>query len=590
MSYTAPLRDIRFVLNEICGLADIAAYPEFADATPELVDQILDEAARIAAQEFAPLNQIGDRHGCILENGAVRTPPGFKEAYATYRDGGWGGASFAVEHGGMGLPWTVAHAVQEMWQSANMAFALGPMLTLSAVEALLHHGTDAQQATYLPKLVSGEWMGTMNLTEPQAGSDLARIAARAVPDGDHYRITGQKIFISYGDHDFTPNIVHMVLARTPDAPAGVRGISMFIVPKFIPDAAGEPGQRNDLRCVSLEHKLGIHASPTAVMSYGDGDGAVGYLLGPEHHGLACMFTMMNHARLGVGLQGLAIAERAFQHAAGYARERVQSRALTGDDPAAVAIVNHPGVRRQLLLMRSQTEAMRALNYYAAAQVDRSHHHPDAAQRDAAAARVDLITPVAKAWSTDLGSDVASLGIQVHGGVGYIEETGAAQHFRDARITSIYEGTNGIQANDLLGRKVLRDGGAALTALLDEITQDGADADAPAAITGAVAAAVDHLRHATARLIEQAPQDPEAAYAGAEPFLHLAGVTIAGWLMLRAAAAAETALAADPPDRAFLEAKRASAVFFAEHIMPATAGLAAAATAGNSVLAVPVDEI
>ncbi len=587
MTYTPPITEMRFLLDEICGLGDLAAQPAFAEASPELIDQILNEAGRLASEVMAPLNQSGDATGASLENGVVRTPQGFSEAYAAYQEGGWNTIPFATDIGGMGLPWIVANAVQEMWQAANMGFALGPLLTAGAVEALNAFGTPSQKARYLPKLVSGEWTGTMNLTEPQAGSDLGLLRTRAEPDGANYRIRGQKIFITYGDHDWTDNIVHMVLARTPDAPVGARGISMFIVPKFEVDESGGLGPRNDIRIVSLEDKLGIHASPTCVMAYGDHDGAMGELLGEENKGLNCMFVMMNNARLAVGLQGVAIADRAYQQALAYARDRVQSAPLSGGGTDAVPIIRHPDVRRMLMTMRAQTEAMRALNYYTMGALDRANTHPDESARRDAHARLDLLTPVVKACCTDIGVEVASLGIQIHGGVGYIEETGAAQHYRDARITPIYEGTNGIQANDLLGRKVMRDKGSAMAALIAEIATDQAALQSPelAPLAKALAPALDDLRQTTAWLLEHQQVDIEETFAGAVPYLRLTGIVTAGWLMAEAALAAHRRLATNTGDGPFLQAKTITARFYADHILPQTSALRSAVIqGGGSIMA------
>ena len=456
--YTAPLDEIRFVLNELVGLADINALQGYEDATPEVVDSILEEAGKLGAEVIAPLNHIGDKEGCRLENGEVRTPGGFKEAYHKFVKGGWNGLPFDPEFGGQGLPWLVSTAVSEIWHAANMAFTLCPMLTGGAVELLEKHGTTSLKATFLRNLTTGKWTGSMNLSEPQAGSDLGRIRSKATPDGDAYRISGTKIYITFGEHDMAENIIHMVLARTPDAPRGVHGISLFLVPKFLVNNSGSLGERNDLRCVSIEHKLGINASPTAVMSYGDNGGAIGFLVGEENRGLEYMFTMMNNERLAVGLEGVAIGERAYQKALAFARDRVQSRKLDSDSPEPVPIIEHADVKRMLLTMKVQTEATRALAYYTAAHLDRSNKENDEGARAKAQARVDLLTPVVKAWSSDTGIEVADMGIQIHGGMGFIEETGAAQYLRDARITSIYEGTNGIQANDLMFRKTLKDNG------------------------------------------------------------------------------------------------------------------------------------
>src|SRR5579864_3122727 len=496
MPYTAPLEEMRFVIDTVAPLDGDAA---------EVADAILAEAGRFAAAELDPLNQPADRIGSVLENGVVRTPPGFREAYRRYVEAGWMGLACAPEHGGQGLPLSLATAVVEMWNSAAMSWALCPLLNFGAIELLQAHGSPEQQALYLAKMVSGEWTGTMNLTEPQAGSDLGALRTRAVPAsdarwGEHYRISGQKIFITYGEHDLSDNIVHMVLARTPDAPPGSRGISLFLVPKFLPDAVGNPGERNDLRALRLEEKLGIHASPTCVMSYGEGEGAVGWLVGEENRGLECMFTMMNSERLLVGVQGVAIAERAYQQAREYARTRVQGQPLgTPRDGHQLPIIHHPDVRRMLLTMRAGVEAMRALTYFAAAAIDRSRRAGDAEERFRAQRRADLLIPVVKAWCTDLGVDIASLGLQVHGGMGYIEETGAAQYLRDARIAPIYEGTNGIQANDLVGRKLGRDKGEAARELFAEMRANLVEIQWQP-MHQALAEGLAALEHATAWLV------------------------------------------------------------------------------------------
>jgi alkylation response protein AidB-like acyl-CoA dehydrogenase len=558
MTYAAPLADMRFTLATIAGLEGEAA---------EIADAILDEAARFAAAELAPLNQPADRVGSILENGVVRTPAGFRDAYRRYVEGGWMGLAVDPAHGGQGLPVALSTPVVEMLNSACMAWALCPLLSAGAIDLLAAHGTREQQLLYLGKLVSGEWTGTMNLTEPQAGSDLGALKTRAAPRrderwGEHYRITGQKIFITYGDHDLTDNIVHMVLARAPDAPPGSRGISLFLVPKFLPDGEGRPGERNDLRPLRLEEKLGIHASPTCVMSYGDEEGAVGWRIGEENRGLECMFTMMNSERLGVGVQGVAIAERAYQQARDYARQRVQGQPAgmpRGPGPTP-PIIHHPDVRRMLLSMRAATEAMRALAYFAAAAIDASRQADDEEARLHAERRADLLIPVVKAWCTDLGVEVASTGVQVHGGMGYIEETGAAQHLRDARIAPIYEGTNGIQANDLVGRKLGRDQGEAARAMIAEmratIAKLGDTRLMP--IRGHLAAGIDALDQATAYLVAA---EPAMAAAGSAPYLALFGTVAGGWLMARLAAAA---LRRDTDG--FGAAKLATARFYAEHYL------------------------
>ena len=591
--YNAPVKDMRFIFDELCDLEGLNRLPSFADATPDLVDHILNESARFTAEVVAPLNRSGDRETSVLEGTEVRTPKGFKEAYAQFVEGGWNGTPFEPEHGGMGLPWTVTTALQEMWQSANLAWSLCPLLTIGAIEALIAHATPALREKFLPKLVSGEWTGTMNLTEPQAGTDLSLLRSRAEREDDHYRITGQKIFITFGEQDYTDNIIHLVLARLPDAPPGVKGISLFLVPKFLVDDDGAIGARNDVYAVNLEHKLGIHASPTCVMAYGDNGGAVGYLIGEEHDGLRCMFTMMNNARLNVGLQGVSVGERAYQHAVAYARSRIQSVPVSGGTESA-AIIRHPDVRRMLMMMRAQVEAMRATAYYANAALDRSRHHGDEEVRRANHARMELLTPVVKAWCTDLGVDIASLGVQVHGGMGFIEETGAAQYLRDSRIAPIYEGTNGIQAIDLLGRKLLRDGGGAMGDLLDEMEQiDGEllatrDADC-AAVQKSLADGRAALRSATAWLLDPANNDIDAKFAGATPFLHLTGTVVGGWLMARSALAAHRN-AANGGDRAFLEAKIVTARFYAEHVLPRAQALLPEITEGSgSVLALAEDQ-
>ena len=591
MTYAAPLKDMRFVLDHVAELDQLARLPGGDVAHPELVGQILEEAGKLASEELAPLNVRGDREGSVLENGIVRTPQGWREAYRKYVDGGWNSVPFDPDFGGQGVPWLVATAVNEMWQSANMAFALCPLLNMGAVELLSAHGSPEQKRLYLSKMVSGEWTGTMNLTEPQAGSDVGALRTRAVAENGHYRIKGQKIFITYGEHDLTDNIVHMVLARTPDAPPGTRGISLFIVPKFLLGPDGRPKDRNDLRCVSLEHKLGIHASPTAVMAYGDNDGAVGYLVGEENRGLEYMFTMMNNARLNVGLQGVAIAERAYQQAVAYARSRVQGR--EPGKSGAVPIVRHPDVRRMLLEMRAATEAARALTYYAFASLDLARRHPDAGERARHQARVDLLTPVAKAWSTDIGVEVASIGIQVHGGMGFIEETGAAQHLRDARIAPIYEGTNGIQAADLVARKIGRDGGAAARDFLAELEPlplqlAAAGGEELPAIGRRLADGIAALREATASI---ANQRSDRAAAAAAPYLRLFGIVTGGFLMAKAALAASRALGTRSGESGFLRAKITTARFYADHFLSLAPSLVHPIVAGSeSVLDFAEEEL
>ncbi|WP_193368465.1 acyl-CoA dehydrogenase [Pelagibius marinus] len=570
MTYAAPIHEMRFVLDAIADLPAIAGLPGYEEATPDLVSAILEEAGKLAGEVIAPLNHPGDREGSVFENGVVRTPDGFQEAYRQFVEGGWNALPFDTDFGGQGLPWCLATAVQEMWQAANLSFGLCPLLTAGAVELLQAHGNDRQKTDYLAKMISGEWTGTMNLTEPQAGSDVGALKTKAVPNGDHYLITGQKIFITWGEHDCADNIVHMVLARLPDAPEGTRGISLFLVPKFVVNEDGTLGPHNDLRCVSLEHKLGINASPTAVMSYGDSGGAVGYLVGAENQGMACMFTMMNNARLAVGLQGVAIAERAYQQARAYAFERVQSKAIDGGKES-VKIIRHPDVRRMLATMKARTEAARALAYLAAAALDRAKREPDDAERAAAQARLDLLIPLTKAWCTDMGCEVASLGVQVHGGMGFIEETGAAQHFRDARILPIYEGTNGIQALDLLGRKLLRDKGAAMTQLILEL-RAGLPEDE--GLRAPLAAAIATLDETTAWLLDKGAQDIKRGAAAATPYQSLTASVLGAWLLARSAVEA-----AKGDDKAFAAAKLKTARFYADNLLGEVAGLSEAVTRG-----------
>lgn len=585
--YTAPLREMQFVVEELVGLPAVNTLPGLDWVTPDLVRAVLGEAARFGEEVLAPLNRPGDLEGARLENGVVCVPAGFAEAYSRFVDGGWIGITAPQEHGGQGLPRLVGSAVGEIWESANMAFSLGPLLTQAGVEAIDRHGSEAQRETWLPKMVTGEWAGTMMLTEPQAGSDLGALATRALPDGDRYRLHGQKIFTTWGDHEMAANIVHMVLARVAGAPGGVKGISMFIVPKYLPDDDGNPGPRNDVRPVALERKLGVHASPTAVMALGDGDGAVGYLVGEENRGLEYMFTMMNTARLGVGREGLAIAERARQQARAYAAGRIQGRPLA--DPAAgpAPILRHPDVRRMLMGMKAETEAMRALVYTVSALLDAADRHPDAATRADRRARAGLLVPVVKAWCSDRGVAAASEGVQVHGGAGFIEETGAAQHFRDSRIAPIYEGTNGIQALDFMRRKLLGDRGAAAAALVAEMRADAAR-PGPAE-TADLRAALDEgaavLDEATGWLMDTAGnQGVETAAAGAAPCLEAFGTVAGGWLMARAGARAVEALDSAEGDAAFYEAKLRTARYYAAAVMPRAAGLKRAAAGAAAALA------
>ncbi len=579
LEYAAPVRDMQFVIGELIGFDRIHELNDCDEVTEDLVSAVLEEAGKLAADVLAPLNRVGDVEGCRLEGDVVHTPPGWREAYAAFTEAGWCSLAMNPEHGGQGLPKVVATAVSEMWDSANMAFGLCPLLTNGAIEAIEHHGSATLREHYLEKLIGGEWAGTMNLTEPQAGSDLSAVRTRAVPEGDHFRITGQKIFITYGEHDLTENIIHLVLARLPDAPEGTRGISLFLVPKFLLDEDGSPGERNDVRCVSIEHKLGIHGSPTAVMSYGDEGGAIGYLVGEENRGLMHMFTMMNAARHAVGREGVAVAEAAYQLALGHARERVQGRA-PGAEPGA-PILAHPDVKRMLMTMKSQVEAMRALTLECAFAYDTAERHPDEAARARATRRGDLLTPIVKGWCTETAQVVASLGVQVHGGMGFVEETGAAQYLRDARILTIYEGTTGIQAGDLVGRKTLRDGGAAaneliadIAATLDEMSSVDGDA---AMVRDALAAALEDLRRVLAWLLEHAG-DPRLPAAAAVAYLELAGVTCGGWMLARAV---QRCAGSDDP---FHRAKLAAARFYATQILPRSGALARAIVEGSETVA------
>ena len=537
MSYAAPVGEIRHMLDHMADLSGLMALPAYNALDFDLVDAVLEEAAKLSEQIIAPLNWEADRKGSVLENGVVRVPKGFVAAYQSFCEGGWNGMPFDPAYGGQGLPWSLTLAVQEMTQSACMSFGLGPLLTQAAIESLLVHGSEEQKNLYLEPMISGRWSGTMNLTEPQAGSDLSLIRTRAVLDGNYYRISGQKIFITWGDQDCTENIIHMVLARTPDAPPGVKGISLFIVPKILVNPDGSLGARNDLRPIKLEEKLGIHASPTAVMSYGDEEGAVGFLIGEENHGLEYMFVMMNNARLSVGVQGVAIAERAYQQALNYARDRVQGRKLNTSSRESQPIITHPDVRRMLMGMKTDIAAIRGLTYYTAGILDRTRTSATETERTAALLRLELLTPIAKGWATDIACSVASTGVQVHGGMGFIEETGAAQHYRDARILPIYEGTNGIQAADLVGRKLARDAGAEMYRLLDEITCDVTRFTAIQPLASSAAClqtGIKHARMATDWLVQTNSTTPEKSAASATPYMELMGILLGGWCLLRTA--------------------------------------------------------
>ena len=583
--YAAPIRDMQFVMKELAGLSEVAALPGCEDASEDLVDAVLEEAGKFATGVLAPLNRSGDQQGARWADGEVTTAAGWQAAYTQFAEAGWTSLACDPEYGGQGLPKIVSTAVMEMWKSANMAFSLCPMLTTGAIEALMLRGTDAQKALYLTRMVSGEWTGTMNLTEPQAGSDLAAVRSRAEPQADgSYKVFGQKIFITYGDHDLTDNIVHLVLARLPDAPAGVKGISLFLVPKFLVDDAGTIGARNDVHCVSIEHKLGIHASPTCVLAFGDHGGATGYLVGEANRGLEYMFIMMNEARFAVGMEGLALSERAYQLAVSYARERVQGTELGVRGGPKVPIIRHPDVRRMLMSMKSQTEAMRALAYVVGAATDMAHAHPDEAVRAEKQAFVDLMIPIVKGWCTENSIDIASTGVQVHGGMGYIEETGAAQHLRDARITTIYEGTTAIQANDLIGRKIARENGVTIGKVIAEMREVearlGEVADEGfAALRTSLSAGVSALEEATAYILATYNSDIKAASVGSVPMLKLFGIVAGGWQMARAALVAQQQLDAGAADAAFYRTKVHTARFYADHVLSQAPGLAYAVVNG-----------
>ncbi len=564
MSYQAPLRDMQFVLEDVVGLERIAQLPGYEEATPDLAAAVLEEANKLASEVLAPLNTTGDTNPARWTEDGVLTPPGWKEAYTQFAEGGWISLSADPNHGGQGLPMVLSTAVQEMWHASNMSFGLCPLLTQGAIDALHLHGSEALKTTYLDKMISGEWTGTMNLTEPQAGSDLAAVRTKAERKDDHYLISGQKIFITYGDHDLTDNIVHLVLARTPDAPPGVKGISLFVVPKFLVNDDGSPGERNDARCVSIEHKLGIHASPTSVMSFGDNGGAVGYLVGEENKGLMYMFVMMNLARHTVGVEGYAIAERAYQQAVGYARDRVQGPTLCAGE--SKGIINHPDVRRLLMTMRSTIEAARALSYEHAGTFDRAGKSADADEAKKLMQRAELLTPLVKGWCTEMGVELCSLGVQVHGGMGFIEETGAAQYYRDARITTIYEGTTAIQANDLIGRKCARDGGEGIAELLADMRDvAGQLGDEMAGVRRGLESGIAAAEAATEWLLAQ--DDPRLPAAASVNYLMLMGTVAGGWMMARRAIAAQSKLAAGEGDASFYEAQLTTARFYMSQLMP-----------------------
>ncbi|HKE96885.1 MAG TPA: acyl-CoA dehydrogenase [Povalibacter sp.] len=570
--YKAPLKELRFVLHQLVGDGQLAGLNGFADYSSDFADSVLEEAGKFAEEVLAPINRLGDTRGAKWTADGVVMPPEFKDAYAKFIEGGWPLLRARTEHGGQGAPTVLGTAVEELWASSNLAFKLCPMLSQGAVEAIERCASEQQKQTYLPKMVTGEWTGTMVLTEPQAGSDLGAIRTRAVPEGDHYRLYGQKIFITYGDHDYTPNTIHMVLGRIEGSPMGTKGISLFIVPKVLVNADGSLGQRNDVRCVSIEHKLGIHASPTCVLAFGDQRGAVAHLVGEPNRGLEYMFIMMNAARLSVGLEGYAVAERAFQQALAYSRGRVQGRpggkVSAGGKPLPIAY--HPDVKRMLLTMKAYADAARAVAIYAALQLDLGMHHPDETHQAASQARGDLLIPIVKAWSTEIGVAMASMGVQVHGGMGFIEETGAAQYLRDVRITTIYEGTTGIQAADLVGRKIARDAGVAMNSLIDDMHAEletllPADVTAASALEG-----VKLLHEATSSLLQALRQDAERGQAVSVPYLTLCGVVIGGWLMAKSHEIATRQMA---QDEEFHRAKQQIVHAYMEQILPQAHALA-----------------
>jgi alkylation response protein AidB-like acyl-CoA dehydrogenase len=586
MSYIAPLKDILFVLNELAGLSEVNALPGYEDATRETVEAVLEEYAKFCSEVIAPLNFSGDKHPSYWHDGQVTTADGFKEAFKAFGASGWQGIQHPADFGGQGLPKLVATPCIEMLNSANLSFALCPLLTDSAIEAFLTVGNDAQKQTFVPHLLSGDWTGTMNLTEPQAGSDLALVRTRAEPqENGTYKIFGTKIFITYGEHDMADNIVHLVLARTPNAPPGIKGISLFLVPKYMVNSDGSLGARNDVQCISIEHKLGIKASPTAVLQFGEHGSAVGTLIGEENHGLEYMFIMMNAARFAVGIQGIGLAERAYQKAVQYAKERVQSRDLDGST-GPVTIIHQPDVRRMLMAMRAQTEAARALAYVAAGFSDMGRRHSDAAKREEYQALYEYMVPVIKGWSTEMAIDVASTGVQVHGGMGFIEETGAAQYYRDARILAIYEGTTAIQANDLISRKTIRDGGAVAKQILIRIceTERNLSASASAnlnAIGNQLAAGRKALEEVVDFVVAHAQSDVKGVFAGSVLYLKLAGIVLGGWQMARAALVSEQKLQASESDSQFYQAKIATARFFADHFLSQCAGYRTAIIEGSA---------
>jgi len=588
--YQFPYKDAGFLINDVLNFDQMCSDAGLDEINSEFAFAVLEEAGRLGSEVLAPLNKIGDELGSTLEEDGVHQADGFAEAYRQYVDMGWASLAASEEYGGQAMPRLLGAAVVEIWDSSNVAFSLCPLLTTGAVEALQAHGSDELKSTYLPNMVSGEWTGSMCLTEPAAGSDLAAVSTKAVPEGDHYLISGQKIFITWGDHQMTPNIIHLVLARLPDAPEGVRGISLFLVPKFLLDENGQPGERNDAYCVGVEHKLGIHGSPTCSMSFGDNGGAVGYLVGEPNKGLMAMFTMMNEARQGVGIQSLGVSERSYQQARAFAKERLQG---TNSDGSRFAIIEFPDVRRMLMMMKAATEAMRGLIYIAAAETDREHaaENPEDAHKHAA--RTGVYTPIVKGWISELSQEITYLGTQVHGGMGYVEETGSAQHYRDARIMTIYEGTTGIQGLDLVGRKTLGDNGEALQELLDEIhatADDMADVSGLTSMSNALLNAVQSGREARAWLLEHATQDRDVAAAVSVNFMMMMGYLCGGWVMGQSALIAAEQLEAGGGDQNFLNTKQMTAQFYFDHLLPrCNSCFATVKTGSKSIMALDIEQ-
>jgi len=593
--YEAPTEDMLFALQEVVGVQGLAKLPAFADIGLEAVPDLLSEGARFFTEVVSPTNRTGDVQGSVRnDDGSVTTPDGFKEAYNQYVAAGWGGMSFNPEYGGGGFPWVIGIAITEMLTAANMALSLNPLLTQGSIHALEAHGSEEQRLKWLPKLISGEWTGTMNLTEPQAGSDVGALTSKAIPQDDGtYRISGQKIYITYGEHDMTDNIVHLVLARTPGAPPGTRGISLFVVPKFLVDDAGNLGERNDVSCVSIEHKMGIHGSPTCVLQFGDNEGAIGHLIGEENRGMRYMFTMMNQARLAVGLEGVAVGDRAYQQALEYAQERVQGASPDTPQGQSAAIIDHPDVRRMLMTMKAYIEAMRCLVYLNAQALDIAHHHPDADERQLGQEMADLLTPLSKGWCTDLGNELTSIGVQIHGGMGFIEETGAAQHYRDIRIGGIYEGTNGIQAIDLVGRKLAMRGGDVVKELIGQMAETAAELKefGLTEMGDRIEYSATDLTSASRWLLEKGGGATNDGLAAASPYLRLFGTIVGGWLLGKSAVAALKLKGSGQYSDEFLDAKVATAQFYANQILPQIHGLLPAIMAGaDDLYAVPISAL